>query len=95
MPFKSTPDFELGYRQIGEAYPLNRARLKRLFRLTVRCAEKAFDSGEFDLDIIAENIEHKARYESSILISIAVAVAIELIKLWLRRLLEEHNSRKN
>jgi hypothetical protein len=96
MAFKAEPEFEKGgYLAAAGAYPMNRARLKRLFRLTAKCAEIAFDNGETDLDILAEHIERKARYEKSILITIAVAVALELIKIWLRRLFSEYQAGKS
>lgn len=89
MAFKSEPIFENGYEQLAKDAPLNRARLKRLFKVTKRECELAFADGLSDATLIANRVVAKA--PKGILLTIAIAVAIELIKLWIQKLWAEYN----
>ena len=89
MAFKTRPRYENGYMQIAEATaPLvPRRRLERLFPKVVEFAEKEFAKGRTDTDQLARDCVNEMQ---SILVTIAIGIAIDLITAWLVRLIMEY-----
>lgn len=73
---------------------INRSRLIRLFKMTVRVCDDEFsqhveNGTEPDAEQLAEQLEKKFR--SGILVSIAVGILIQLLVAWIKKLWEDYN----